>query len=106
MQKQINIVDFIPVGSENSISRAELCRITGIDDRTVRDLIARARETTCICNGQSERGGYYLPETIDEANRFYAQERKRALSILKRLRGTKEFIRQEENKKMYNQSFI
>lgn len=103
---EINIVDFIPVGRENVISRAELSRITGLEDRFVRKQISKAREHTCICNGQGENGGYYIPSTLADANKFYNQERKRALSILRCLRGTKNFIKETEENEMYEQSFV
>ena len=48
--RNINIVDYIPIGHENGISRKELCRLTGLTDRNVRECISKARETTCICN--------------------------------------------------------
>lgn len=101
-----NIVNYIPIGKENAISRKELCRLTGLSDRVIRREIAKARETTCICNGQADDGGYYIPSTIEDANRFYRQERKRALSILRCLRGTKNFIREKEESNMYDQSFV
>lgn len=102
----MNIIDYIPVGRENAISRSELSRITGLEDRVVRNYIAKAREHTCICNGQGENGGYYIPSTLADANKFYNQERKRALSILRCLRGTKNFIKETEEQEMYQQSFV
>lgn len=35
----MNIVDFIPKGKENAVTREALCIYTGLDDRTVRKLI-------------------------------------------------------------------
>lgn len=84
----MNILDYIPTGSGNAVSRAALCRMTGMDDRSVRREIAKSREAACICNDQ-ENGGYYLPETAGDAERYYRQEKKRALAILKRLRGAR-----------------
>lgn len=104
--KEINIVDYIPIGRENAISRQKLCELTGLNDRVLRKYIAKARETTCICNGQADGGGYYIPSTLEDANHFYKQERARALSVLRCLRGTKNFIRETEERNMYDQSFI
>lgn len=56
----LNIVDYIPLGSENAVSRRELCLRTGLDDRTMRDDIEKARGHCAICNDQDGRG-YYIP---------------------------------------------
>ena len=37
----MNVLDFIPYGRENAISRRELVRLTGFDDRTIRREIKR-----------------------------------------------------------------
>jgi len=42
--------------------------------------------------------GYYLPSSVNQAKAFYAQERKRADSIIKSLRGTSKFIKNSESK--------
>lgn len=38
----MNIIDYIPKGRENAVTRAELCRKIGLPDRTVRELISQA----------------------------------------------------------------
>lgn len=80
-----------------SVSRKELCRVVGVGDRTLRSMIADARRRVCICNSQ-DGAGYYLPSSVNQAKAFYAQERKRADSIIKSLRGTSKFIKNSESK--------
>lgn len=87
-KKTINIVELIPVGHENAITRQELCRITGLRDRDVRNLIEDARAEHCICNN-CDGAGYYIPTELSEINDFIAQETSRAKSIFRSLRGAK-----------------
>ena len=86
--RNINIVDYIPIGHENGISRKELCRLTGLTDRKVRECISKARETTCICN-MSDGAGYYIPREVSEIENFIRQESARARSIFRSLRGAR-----------------
>ena len=80
--KRCKIEYYIPVGAENAVTRKELCRVVGVGDRTLRSMIADARRRVCICNSQ-DGAGYYLPSSVNQAKAFYAQERKRADSIIK-----------------------
>lgn len=43
MKRKINIVDYIPVGHENAISRKELSRKTGLTDRILRKEIEKSK---------------------------------------------------------------
>ena len=91
MARTMNIKDYIPVGHENAVSRQYLCSVTGLTDRKLREEIAKARETTCICNS-SDGKGYYIPSTVHQAIRYQKQEMSRNKSIARSLRGTKKFI--------------
>ena len=88
MQRKIRIIDFIPIGHENAISRKELCRLTGLNDRKIREEIAKARESACICN-MSDGAGYYIPEQLAEITDYINQESARARSIFKALKGAR-----------------
>ncbi len=88
MEKFENIVDCIPVGHENAISRKELARKTGLTDRILRKEIEKARETTCICN-MSDGAGYYIPTELREVELFIRQESARGKSVFRNLRGAK-----------------
>ena len=93
----MNIVDYIPVGSKNAISRQNLCIATGMNDRAVREAISKARRTTCICNAQDGKG-YYIPDDLKDARDFLKQESSRAKSIFWSLKGARDFIKKMENK--------
>ena len=87
-KNKFNIVDYIPVGHDNAISRKELCRLTGLNDRKIREEIAKARESACICN-MSDGAGYYIPEQLAEITDYINQESARARSIFKALKGAR-----------------
>lgn len=87
----INITDYIPTGAKNAVSLRYLIYMTGLSGRKVRKEIERSRKTECICNFQNGKG-YFMAETVEEAERFKRQEMKRYMSIWKALRGTRKFI--------------
>lgn len=86
--KEINIIDHIPIGYKNAISRKELCKRLDMNDREVRKLINKAREEYCICN-HSDGAGYYVPEQLSEINAYINQEEARIRSIFRALKGAK-----------------
>ena len=96
----MNIVDFIPVGKDQAISRKRLVGLTGLTDRMIRDLIGKARRHTCIINNQ-DANGYYIPEDKEEVKRYIAQEEHRAKTILYRLNGAKEFYNEMEGQQVF-----
>lgn len=71
----MNIVDFIPVGSDNRVSQETLARVLNLDQRSVRAVIKRARESGKPILTDS-LGGYFLPDFGDpdsvecDLNRF------------------------------------
>ena len=97
--KNINIVKYIPYGKENAISRSELCRITGLNDRSMRDLINQARKRAVIINVQDGKG-YFRPtkNDLDEVKKFKRQEENRAKEVFSCLQPIRKFIREVEMK--------
>lgn len=82
----MNIVEYIPEGFENAISRKELCRITGLNDRIVRKLIEDARRNTIIISNNDGSGYWLFPEDPTEEEqmllrRYVKQQESRAKSI-------------------------
>lgn len=66
LQKEsLNILDYIKIGRENAVTRAELSKQIGISDRQVRDLIHYARRDTPILNMQDGKG-YFIPDMENE----------------------------------------
>ena len=81
------IIDFIPYGKANAVSRYELIHFTGWNDRRVRKEISKAREEHIILS--SENGsGYYRPTADDypELRKFIKREESRAKSVFASLK--------------------
>lgn len=89
----VEIVNIIPFGKENAISRKELTRITGLDDRTVRELISEARTEVVILSAY-DGTGYFRPTEAEkkEAEIWLNKEKHRAISTIRSLRAAKRFI--------------
>lgn len=90
----MNIIDYMPCGQKNAITRAELSKITGLKDRVVRELIGQARRETPILNTQNGEG-YFIPLPSEKhlVERWLKQEESRAKSIFWSIRGAKNFIK-------------
>lgn len=85
-KKGFDILDYIPTGHENAVTREELCRRTGLYDRVIRSLIHEARLKIGILNMQDGRG-YFIPDMNLENDRILLkrhviQEESRAKNIL------------------------
>lgn len=90
----VDVVKLIPFGKENAISRDKLAAKVGCSDRTMRDLINKARRKVVIINLQNG-SGYYRP-TDDDAEdvlKFKIQEENRAKDIFNNLQPVREFLR-------------
>ena len=82
----MNIIDFIPYGSENAISRKELCRKTGLNDRVIRGLIEEARRNQIIISNNDGSGYWLYPDNPTEQEKmmlrkYVKQQESRAKSI-------------------------
>ena len=91
-----DILDYIPTGHANAVTREELCRRTGIYDRAMRSLIHNARMKTRILNMQ-DGTGYFIPDMNQEYDRLLlkrhvVQEESRAKNILDPLSVEKKML--------------
>lgn len=82
----MNIVDFIPRGHKNAVSRKDLCRRTGLNDRIIRKLIEEARRNTIIISNNDGSGYWIFPDEPTETEkemlrRYVKQQESRAKSI-------------------------
>lgn len=78
----MGIQDLIPFGREKAVTRQALCTLTGMSDRKVREQIEQARREGCIIINNQDGKGYYQTDDLDEIERQYQQQRRRALSVL------------------------
>ncbi len=97
-----NIVDLIPKGSDNAISREALldkCILFGIalNDRAMRKAIEDARKSVTILNMQDGRG-YFLPDKNDQdkLRHYINQEHDRSMTILRNLKMAKAMLEDME----------
>lgn len=71
----MNIVDIIPKGRDNAIKGDKLADMLGVDERTVRELVMKARnQGAVILNVGGGNRGYFipvLPEEIDYVHKEY-----------------------------------
>lgn len=79
------IIEKIPVGHRNAVTREELHISTGMSDRRIRKAIHEARREIIILNLQ-DGNGYYVPDMEDETDKaelkkFVKQEESRLKSI-------------------------
>lgn len=94
----MNIVKFIPHGMKNAISGKELKQLTGHDERTVKQQIANARlKGAAICSIlDGSRGGYFIPDSPEEAVEYVRTEQCRIQSAREALRAAEEYISNAE----------
>ena len=57
----MNIIDLIPPGSSNAVTREYLMRETNMSDRAVRRRIEEARDNGEVIVALSTKGGYFQP---------------------------------------------
>ena len=90
---EIDIVQVIPVGHENALTGRRLARMLGVNQRTVREMISKARKRTAIINMQ-DGAGYFLPTEDDVymVKRWFRQESHRKKEIERGLRGARKFL--------------
>ena len=99
MKESIKIVDYIPFGKENAISRQQLERVTGSSDRDVREAISLARRNTVILN-LSNGKGYFQPiqgEEDDLVVKYFKQEDSRLKRIGWSLLATRRRVKEIQN---------
>lgn len=94
----MNITDYIPEGVENAISRNNLCIVTGLKDRVVRELIEEARRETIIISNYDGSGYWLFPDdpTSEEKEmleRYVKTQESRAKSIFYALRPARLALR-------------
>lgn len=89
----MKIIDYIPSGHDNAISRKQLCEATGLPDRVMRHEIERARQDYAILNAQ-DGSGYFRPAEGEAylTERWLKQERSREKSVREATRGAEKAL--------------
>lgn len=71
----MNLVELIPMGKENAITRNRLCELTGLSDRKVRMAIHDARTDGVMIISSTGQSGYFMPETRADVEKFIKQQK-------------------------------
>lgn len=75
----LQLLDAIPRGQENRITRGELMEITGLSDRILRQELHKLRASgEVICSSTVPPGGYWKPADAEETAAFVASMHHRA----------------------------
>ena len=82
----MEIINYIPEGYENAISRKDLCIITGMKDRDMRAAIEAARRKTIIISSCDGSGYWLFPDNptaheMQMLRKYVQQQERRAKSI-------------------------
>lgn len=89
------VYNALGVGRENSISRAELIKITGYKDRRIREAIEALRKDRVILN-LDKGDGYYIPDSTPQGQREAAEwlerQDRRIQSMKDSTRGARRFV--------------
>lgn len=91
-----SLLEHIPYGKENAVSRASLGELRGggpTGDRRARKEIKQLREAGEIIINDQSGDGYYRPTNMEEARRYLAQEESRARSIYRSLRALRRKVK-------------
>lgn len=76
------ILDYIPFGAENAITRERLSSLLNLSDRKVRKLIEEARKDGAFIINNQDGRGYYQSDATEDLLAHYRQENARAMKIL------------------------
>lgn len=88
MKRLISLIPYSP----NGITGRDLAKALECNEREVRDLVSKAKETEVIVNFQDGRG-YRRSTDVDEIKRYIMQESNRAKSIFRSLKGARQFVK-------------
>jgi hypothetical protein len=103
----MNIIEYIPFGHDNAISRKQLCEATGLPDRVMRHEIERARQDYAILNAQ-DGSGYFRPAEGESylTERWLKQERSREKSVREATRGAEKSLLGSNREITYVHAFV
>lgn len=85
------------VGAKNAVSKQEICRKTGLNERTVRNFVAELRDEGYLIISTSQSKGYYFPSSKNEAEHFVNEMEKRGRKCFAAVSFARQWIRQNED---------
>lgn len=93
-----DLFNLIPTGKDNKITASTLKMLTGYTSRELKRAIARLRaDGAIICSClDSTDGGYFKPNSPEEAMDYVRTERKRIASELRALQAAEQYVKRYE----------
>lgn len=88
------VLNVIPYGAANAVTREELARRLGMSDRKARQCIETARRYGILIMNRQDGRGYFISDNVAEMERQYRQDTRRALSILARRKAVRKRIKE------------
>ncbi len=79
----MSLIDYIPFGKQNAISREQLSLKAGMGDRQMRKEIERLREKGHVILSSSHSGGYWQSDDASEIGQYIAENRSRIRKLYK-----------------------
>lgn len=100
----------IPVGRSNAISRRELARKWGVDDRSARFIVSRMRKEQgdgyAILSSSRQPSGYWRSNDPEEIRHFIRETEARAKNTFDALRDARRVLRETEIKRDYSDGVL
>lgn len=99
----------IPIGAENAITRAELARKWGVNDRLARRRIAELRAQdngdayVIVSHSRGSVRGYYRTNNPEVIKRYVNEVHSRARNTFLPLRKARRVLIQNENRELYGE---
>ena len=99
----------IPIGAENAITRAELARKWGVNDRLARRRIAELRAQdngdayVIVSHSRGGVHGYYRTNDTETIRRYANEVNSRAQNTFLPLRKARRVLIQNENRELYGE---
>lgn len=101
----VNILDLIPFGHANAVSREYLSSVTNLSDRKIRQLIEEACTRNHPILNMQDGKGYFRPlqSEMHLVRLYRAQENRRTLTIRKKVSEIDKYIKAAGNEVEKNQ---
>lgn len=87
------IENYLLRGKQNARTRQELCILTGMGDRDVRQKIEELRESGVFVCTDEDGNGYYISEDTRDLLRQYKKNMARIRAISKRTKPIRDYLK-------------
>lgn len=82
---KINILEYIPYGEDNAVTRHYLTSVLGLTDRNIRQMIEDARKQGAIIINKQDGRGYYQSDLTHDLLHQYRSSHSRVMGQLQQL---------------------